>query len=121
MKLPLVDALRTAVTGKVVPLTPRLSVEVKYDLPDPFEVVRDRAIEVRTSAKFEMRQISGGNDGELKALHEQAIRAMVHEVYGPITERLHDILVMLWEEGPRYDPKVALAVDELFKATRGDQ
>lgn len=120
MKLPMVEALRTAATGKVVPLTPRLSAEVKFEPLDRMEVRHDRAIEVRTSAKFEMRQIAGGHDGEFKVLHEQAVRTMMHEVYGPITERLHDILVMLWEEGPRYDPKVALAVEELFKATRGD-
>lgn len=116
MKLPIIEALRTIETGKVIPITGRVSIE--RELPTSLNPFRyDRAIEFVTSAKFEMRQIAM-HKGEIPHLHEQAARAMTREIYGPVSDRLHDILHLLWENGPLYDDKIAKAVESLIEDLR---
>jgi hypothetical protein len=116
MKLPIIEALRTIETGKVIPITGRVSVAREVPTsPNPSSY--DRAIEFNTSAKFEMRQISMDKN-DIHHLHKQAARAMTKEIYGPVSDRLHDILHMLWENGPLYDDKIVKAVESLIEDLR---
>lgn len=116
MKLPIVEALRTVETGKVIPITGRVSIERELPTsPNPFRY--DRAIEFVTIAKFEMRQIATHKE-EIPYFHKQAARAMTHEIYGPVTDRLHDILHLLWENGPLFDDKISEAVESLIDDLR---
>lgn len=114
MKLPIIEAMQTAPTGKIIQLTPHLRAGVMMDASFDAMVVNDRAIEFETTAKFSLHQIAN-DTREIPTLQKQAINVAMHELYGPVRERLHDILVMLWSEGPRYDDKIAVAVSALME------
>ena len=67
----------------------------------------------RSTALFQMDQIAD-DDRAIPHLHRQAERVLMHEVYGPVQERLMEILKMLWEAGPIYDDKISKAIDVLI-------
>ncbi len=113
MKLPIVEALHTVPTGRKFQLTTHLSFAAMSSEPDrPFRL--DAAEEVQSKATFEMRQLSR-EPRETMFLHDRARRVMIEEIYGPVTKRLHEIMVMLWEEGPRYDDKIVQAIEQLME------
>lgn len=113
MKLPMIEALKTAETGKCVQITPRLSVAVEFNKPPELDTVLNHvAMEIRSSAHFEVRQIAR-DSREIPHLQRQAKRMLMNEVYGPVRERLYEILKMLWESGPSYDDKITKAIDDL--------
>lgn len=116
MKLPVVEAIRTAPTGKVVPLTSHMSFEVVV-APALDANTKDHAFEIRSSAIFEVRQLAR-DSRETGYLQEQAKRIMLHEVYGPVEDRLREILHMLYEAGPMYEDKIVNAVDVLINDLR---
>lgn len=116
MKLPIVEAVRTTPTGKVVPLTKHLSWEISA-APALDEFIRDRAVEIRSKATFEIRQLAN-DTREMEHLDKQAKRVMIHEIYGPVEDRLIVILHMLYEAGPMYDDKIKEAVDSLINDLR---
>jgi hypothetical protein len=115
--MPLIAALRTSITEKRVYITPRLSVGKTTEAVGPISRGPDHFI-FRSRAIFEMQQIADGREPPevIPMLHKQASRALAKEVYGPVRERLHEILIMLWEAGPTYDDKVHKAVNELFES-----
>lgn len=113
VKLPIIEAMHTAPTGKKVQLTRHLSFEVSVSAPEFDGVRRDVAEEVRTKAILQINQLSR-DPRETPYLQEQARRMVMHEIYGPVRERLQEILTMLFESGPMYDDKIAKAVDELM-------
>lgn len=112
MKLPMVEALRTAETGKRFAINRHLSLICEVgSITAPFS--RGDAYEVKSEATFRIVQVA--NDSRaLGHLHDRAARALTHEVYGPVMDRLMEIRTMLWEDGPRYDDKIAEAIDELI-------
>ena len=116
MKLPIVEAVRTAPTGKVVPLTSHMSWEISA-APALDTFIKDRAVEIRSKATFEVRQLSH-DIRETEHLDRQAKRMMMHEIYGPVEDRLREILHMLYEKGPMYDDKIILAIDALINDLR---
>jgi hypothetical protein len=115
MKLPIVERLQTMKTGEVEDLTPHLTARVDIETVDPAMAPMSRSVyKVRTGCTFQMDQWA--NEGrELAVLKERAIRVMVHEIYGPVTDRLLEILGMLWEAGPIYDDKVGEAIEQLLR------
>lgn len=114
MKLPMIEALKTAETGKRIQITPRLSVAVEFNKPPEVDaVLHNVAMEIRSSAHFEVRQIAR-DSREIPHLQRQAERMLMNEVYGPVRGRLYDILKMLWEAGPAYDDKICTAIDKLI-------
>lgn len=113
MKLPIIEAMHTAPTGKKVQLTRHLSFEVNVSAPEFDSMRRDVVEEVRTKATLQINQLSR-DPRETVHLQEQARRMVMHEIYGPVRERLHEILVMLWEAGPRYDDEISKAIDALM-------
>lgn len=112
MKLPMVEALKTVQTRKVVPISRHVSALYEAYTPE-IGPVYDRAIEFRTSAVFEIRQLSR-NSHEAEHLHKQAERVLIKEVYGPIEDRLHEILHKLWEDGPSYGDDISKMVEALI-------
>lgn len=74
----------------------------------------NRLIEYRTEARLGMTQLGSGNVNEIKLLQEQAAMAIAHELYGDVVERLHDMLIFLWQQGPRYDDKLVKMVNSLI-------
>lgn len=116
MKLPIVERLRTAQTGVKVPLSPHMSfVHTIEDASGP-DRPRD-AYETITEATFSFRQ-TADDSRALPELRTRATRVVLKEVYGPVEDRLHSILHMLWEGGPLYDDKVVQAVQELIDDLR---
>lgn len=118
MKLPIVDRLQVNLKPyEMLPLlvAPHTSVAATTEKPSSpryahrYEVV----------AKFGIEQWSeSGEPGAIIEMRNRAIRVLLREIYGPVEERLHEILVMLYEAPPVYDDKVLLAVNELLKDLR---
>jgi len=116
MKLPIIEAMQTAQTGQVKALTRHLSFQHEVaEVPEPLRF--DRAFEVRTSATLRVDQWADDSRA-LPLMGERARRMILKEIYGPVEDRLHEILHMLWKEGPQCDPKIAGAVDQLISDLR---
>lgn len=112
MKLPMIEALRTKRIGTRVPVTPRLSMVVmeNVDFATPVQSYREV---FRSAAIFQIDQIAD-DERAIPHLQKQAERVLMHEVYGPVHERLMEVLKMLYEAGPAYDDKVVKAIDALI-------
>lgn len=117
MKLPIVEAMMTARTGKVVPLTRHISIlaDVHSELMHPMQAP-DRAYEFVTEAKLSVHQHST-DDRAIAILQDRARRMVLHELYGPVEDRLHEILHLVWEAHQPND-KIATAVEELINDLR---
>lgn len=116
MKLPIVERMRTTSTGKLMALTPHFSIIHQVEMPSRPDS-RDRAVEFVTECRFGVNQWS--RDAEaIPILHEQATRVVMREIYGPVEERLFEILTLLFEAGPIYEDKVLQAVESLLKDMR---
>lgn len=112
MKLSIVEAVQTTPTGKVVPLTNHMTWEISA-APSLDTYIKDRAVEIRSRAVFETRQLATDTRA-IEHMTRQAKSIMMREIYGPVEERLYEILHMLYEAGPMYDDKITRAVDELI-------
>lgn len=116
MKLPIVERMRTTPTGRLMALAPHLSIIHQAEVPSRPDS-RDRAVEFVTEARFGVTQWAGGADA-IPILHAQATRVLLREIYGPVEERLFEILTLLFEAGPIYEDKVLQAVESLLKDMR---
>ena len=116
MKLPIIEAIRTARTGNVVPLTRRVS--ATFNLEDVSSDVRgDRAYEFKTEAAFAFVQYAD-DEKAVPHLEKLAKRVLMTELYGPVVERLHELLHMAWEEPLPYDSKIVAAIEALLNDLR---
>ena len=113
MKLPIVEAMQVTPLHQVKPLTPHLSVNLSFSDSPAAMAMSGKAYQFRAEAKFTVDQWSS-EERALPHLREQSIRILMHEVYGPVYERLFTILTLLYEAGPIYDDKIAREVETLL-------
>lgn len=116
MKLPIIEALKTSRTGKLIPVNNYVSVIHKVEAPSSPFTHRD-AFEVKTEALFNVVQIVD-DERALDHCHKRAVHMMTETVYGPVVDRLHEIKRLLWENGPLYDDKITKAVESLIDDLR---
>lgn len=116
MKLPIVEAMMTAKTGNVVPLTRHISFVSDVKSPISESMFPDRAYELLTEAKLAVYQ-HATDDRAIAILHDRARHMVMHELYGPVQDRLYQILHLIWEQR-QFDDKIVLAVEELINDLR---
>lgn len=114
MKLPIIEALKTSRTGKLILVNRHISVINKVEEASIGPMGYRDAYEFRTEALFRVDQISSDSRG-LNSYHERAVHMLTKEIYGPVTDELYKILHLLWENGPLYDDKIAKAVEQLIE------
>lgn len=116
MKLPIIERMETAKTGEVVPLTQRVSFTADTE-KGPRAAIQDRAWVVKSEVRFVMVQHTGHSE-TLSHLERRAKYALMHEIYGPVLDRLYEILHGAYEEALPYDSKIVANIDQLISDLR---
>src|SRR5688572_25642174 len=98
-------------------LTPHFAITATLDDTAPNYAMPHRAYKFTVEARFGVDQWAD-DERAIPTLRERAVRVVLREIYGPVEERLHEILVMRYEAGPIYEDKVLQAVETLLKDLR---
>jgi hypothetical protein len=126
INLPFVAHLRDHLLGYMAPrMTSRnFSTEVSEEDGPLFG---DRMVRAEARMFFEQRidvaSLRGDRaraDAAMRHARERAIRAIAHQVYGPIEQELRSVLALLWEEGLHDTPAVK-RIDALIPVLRGER
>lgn len=104
MKLPIVDSLKTVRRDRVA--FPCRFAKVSIDYENEDTAAFRNGVTITTSALFSIDQkVADYEIGRMDSFHDRAAKAISHEIYGPVIERLIHMRYSCWERGDEESSK----------------
>lgn len=117
--IPFVDALRIELTGRAhTQILPPLVEMIKVDAFPAVPELRDHDWEYHAFAQVGFKQ--NAPRGASDQVRKQAIRAMCHQIFGPIEAELRLVQEDLWRLGVPSSSLAMQRVERLLKVIRGE-
>jgi len=120
--LPFAENLREKVIGYAAPRHTSQFWKIEHhDLMKPTPI--DTVFRVEASMFFQQvvseAELQQSRHSVMEEVKERAIRAIAHEVYGPVERELREILHMMWQDG-LHNSEAAKRIDAMIPILRGE-